>query len=219
MTSNSSPTLVPNTGGALDSEDALPSGGRGPRLAFSPGGATTRMRGHMRAAARSAAAAHPHASVLGTDLTIALRDLEQQLQALHRRFDTLDRHAADLMFLLLSLPEMLYGKRREFSQRSRALLCQVVANPPYAGRCPCCRDTPVLTPQGRPAPGAEFDHVFHGAVNRPEHGWLICLACHGSLNSGGYLVRFASLPAFRTFQVAVLRQRDANRRATRDRTA
>ena len=54
----------------------------------------------------------------------------------------------------------------------------------------------VLSEHGRPLPGAEFDHVFHRGLNRPEHGWLVCPACHAELTYGGYLARFARLPEF-----------------------
>jgi hypothetical protein len=75
---------------------------------------------------------------------------------------------------------------------------------------------PVLTETGRPAPGAAFDHFFHRGLNRPEHGWLVCPACHGELTHGGYLVRFTRVPEFRAFQAAVLEQRRRERTAADD---
>ena len=131
-----------------------------------------------------------------------LPHLAQQFRDLHRRLDTLDRHAADLMFLALSGQELVLGQRREFSALSRAILIRVVAAEPYDGQCPCCGRARVLAEDGRPVPGAEFDHFFHRGLNRPEHGWLICPACHGELTHGGYLVRFARMPEFRAFQAA-----------------
>lgn len=133
-----------------------------------------------------------------------LHALQREVAALHRRIDTLDRHGGDIIFLLLSLPELLSGKRRDFSERSRTLLCRAVAAPPYEGRCPCCRDTPVLAASGQPLPGAEFDHVFHGSLNRPEHGWLVCSPCHHVLTHDGYLARLARMDAFRAFQATVV---------------
>jgi hypothetical protein len=89
-----------------------------------------------------------------------------------------------------------------------------VAAAPFERHCPCCGREPVLTGAGRPAPGAEFDHAFHRSLNRPEHGWLVCRACHAELTYGGYLVRFARVAEFRAFQVAVLgRRRRARTRA------
>jgi hypothetical protein len=33
-----------------------------------------------------------------------------------------------------------------------------------------------------------------------EHGWLVCGGCHAELTHGGYLARFARLPASGAFQ-------------------
>lgn len=68
---------------------------------------------------------------------------------MHRRLDTVDRHAADLMFLVLSTQELLLGKRRPFSEQSQGLIRTVIANPPYEGQCSCCGEVPVLM-CGRP---------------------------------------------------------------------
>ena len=65
-------------------------------------------------------------------------------------------------------------------------------------------------------PGAEFDHFFHRGLNRPEHGWLICAACHAELTHGGYLARFMRMPEFRAFQGAVLEHRRRERAAPGD---
>src|SRR5438309_1647328 len=83
----------------------------------------------------------------------------------------------------------------------------LVAAEPYGGQCPCCSHARVLAEGSRPMPGAEFDHFFHRGLNRPEHGWLVCRACHGELTHGGYLVRFARTPEFRAFQALVLERR------------
>ncbi len=96
--------------------------------------------------------------------------LERQFRALHRRLDTLERHCADLMFLVLSAQDLLLDRRRDFSERSRAAIAEVTAAEPFDGRCPCCGDGRVLAESGRPLPGAEFDHFFHRGLNRPEHG-------------------------------------------------
>ncbi|MBK1662816.1 KilA-N domain-containing protein, partial [Paracraurococcus ruber] len=129
-----------------------------------------------------------------------LLHLAQQFRDLHRRLDDVERHAADLMFLLVSAQELVLGNRLEFTGLTRATILKAVAAEPFDGQCPCCLREPVLTEAGRPAPGAEFDHFFHRGLNRPEHGWLICQTCHAELTHGGYLVRFLRMPEFRAFQ-------------------
>ena len=136
-----------------------------------------------------------------------LRHLAREFRALHRRLDTLERHAADLMFLVLSAQDLLLDKRRDFSERSQADIAKVAAAEPFGGRCPCCGCGRVLAEGGRVLPGAAFDHFFHRGLNKPEHGWLICRQCHHELTYGGYLVRFLRLPEFRAFQGAVLEHR------------
>jgi hypothetical protein len=130
--------------------------------------------------------------------------LEDQFNRLHRRFDIVDRHAGDLMFLAMAGHELMFGERRPFSGRSQVILRAVVAGLPFVGNCPCCRTRSVLSPEARPVAGAQFDHFFDRALNRPEHGWLICKPCHEDLSRGGYLIRFSRIPEFRGFQAAVL---------------
>lgn len=141
--------------------------------------------------------------------------LERQFEQLHRKLDHIDRHAADQMFLLVSVQELVLGQRRDFSDRSRAVLCKVISAEPYEGQCPCCYAAPVLTSNDQPVGGAEFDHFFHRGLNRPEHGWLICKSCHAELTQGGYLAKFARVADFRRFQnlVADARKRILETRA------
>ncbi len=143
-----------------------------------------------------------------------LMHLTRQFRDLHRRLDNLERHAGDLMFLVLSAQDILLDKRRDFSERSQTLIVKAVAAEPFDGQCPCCSREPVLTEASRPVPGAEFDHFFHRSLNRPEHGWLICAACHAELTHGGYLIRFLRVPEFRVFQGAVLEHRHRERAAS-----
>ena len=133
--------------------------------------------------------------------------LERQFRRLHERLDTVDRHAADLMFLQLAAQDLLLGRRRDFSERSQAVIVRVAAAEPFDGQCPCCSSERVLNDSSRPALNAAFDHFFHRGLNRPEHGWLICGSCHAELTHGGYLARFARMPEFRAFQAAVLEER------------
>nr|WP_294563766.1 KilA-N domain-containing protein [uncultured Rhodopila sp.] len=141
--------------------------------------------------------------------------LDQEFGRLHGRLDIADRHAADLMFLVTATQVLTLGNRRAFSGRSQVILRQVVASAPFAGRCPCCHDTEILSPDGRAIDRAELDHFFNRALNRPEHGWLICRQCHEDFNRGGYLVRFSKLAEFRRFQAAVFTFTLAQRRSTR----
>ena len=136
-----------------------------------------------------------------------LLHLAREFRALHRRLDTLERHAADLMFLVLSAQDLFLDRRRDFSERSQADIAKVAAAEPFGGRCPCCGRGRVLAEGGRVLPGAAFDHFFHRGLNKPEHGWLICRQCHDELTYGGYLVRFLRFPEFRAFQAAVLEHR------------
>jgi hypothetical protein len=131
-------------------------------------------------------------------------DLEHHLGRLHDRFDIVDRHAADILFLVTAAQELLLGNRRPFSERSQAVMCKVVAMPPFARRCPSCNIRSVLSPEGKPLLGSQFDHFFHRGLNRPELGWLICRNCHDNISRGGYMMRFTRLPEFREFQTAVI---------------
>ena len=119
------------------------------------------------------------------------------------------------MLLLLSVQDLLLGRRRDFTERSRTIIRAVAAADPYDGLCPCCGAAGVLAEDGRAADGAEYDHFFHRGLNRPEHGWLVCRGCHAELSGGGYLARFARVPEFRAFQAVVVehRRRHGRRRA------
>ena len=133
-----------------------------------------------------------------------MRYVERQFDQLHRKLDHINHHAADQMFLLVSAQDLMFDRRRSFSERSRALMRAAISVEPYEGQCPCCNAAPVLTADSQPVEGAEYDHFFHHGLNRPEHGWLICQACHVELTPGGYLVRFSRMADFRRFQAAVL---------------
>jgi hypothetical protein len=142
------------------------------------------------------------------------RQLEQGLAGLHDRFDILDRHAADQLFLLCAAQHLVLGNRLSFTGRSQAIIRQIVANPPFAGRCPSCLTIPIVDASARPLPGAQFDHFFHRGLNRPEHGWLVCQHCHDAFSRGSYLTRFSKMAAFRQFQAALLAHRQAQYRPT-----
>ena len=89
---------------------------------------------------------------------------EELFGRVQRRLDTLDRHAADLMFLQVSAQEVVLGQRRRFSLRSKSLIIQAVAAEPYLGRCPCCTSARVLTEEGR---------VIEGAERHPQTPWRL----------------------------------------------
>lgn len=130
--------------------------------------------------------------------------LEDHFARLHHRFDITDGHAGDLMFLVTAAQHLVLGNRRSFSGRTQAILREVLALPPFAGGCPCCGKTRVLSPGGSLIAGTQFDHFFHRGLNRPEHGWIICGRCHDDLSRGGYVFRFSKMPKFHAFQVAVV---------------
>jgi len=152
-----------------------------------------------------------HGGPPAADLDPLRRHLAQQFRDLHGRLDSLERHAADLMFLQLSAQELVLGNRRDFTERSQAIIVRVLAAEPFEGQCPCCSRERVLTEANRPVAGAAFDHFFHRSLNRPEHGWLIRGLCHPELTHGGYLVRFMRVPEFRAFQGAVFEHRRRER--------
>ena len=93
-----------------------------------------------------------------------VRHLERQFALLHDRLDIQDRHVADLLLLLGAAQALVLGNRRPFSERSQAIICQVVANPPFGGRCPCCHWTAVLAADGSPQATANFDQ-YQGKTN------------------------------------------------------
>lgn len=137
-----------------------------------------------RAIFRTASARAGHPPAPGHDRAlVVLTQLAPLIERLHLRLDTLGRHAADILFLQVSLQELVLGKRRDFFGRSRAMMLRAVAADTYRGFCSCCTGTSILDEAG--LADAEYDHAFHRAVSRPEHGWLVCGACHG-----GYLARF-----------------------------
>ena len=148
-----------------------------------------------------------------------VRYVEGQFEQLHRKLDRIDRHAADQMFLLVSTQELVLDRRRPFSDRSRVLMCELISAEPYEGHCPCCHAAQVLGAGKQAVEGAEYDHFFHRGLNRPEHGWLICRACHLELTHGGYLARFGRMAEFRRFQTLILDARRQEARSQAERPA
>ncbi|MBL6459545.1 KilA-N domain-containing protein, partial [Belnapia sp. T6] len=55
------------------------------------------------------------------------RHLAQRFRDLHARLDTLERHAADLMFLQLFAQELVLGNRLEFTGLGRSIIVKAVA--------------------------------------------------------------------------------------------
>lgn len=146
---------------------------------------------------------------------ILLPFFEDQFAQLQARFDSLEQQAGDLLFLVTAVQALMLGNRRAFTLRSRTIMRQVVALPPFDGACPCCGLRPVLGRDANPLASAQFDHFFHRALNRPELGWLICGPCHDDLGRGSYRLRFSKLPAFRRFQAALTAFRQAQHRPAR----
>ncbi|HEX8928778.1 MAG TPA: KilA-N domain-containing protein [Actinomycetota bacterium] len=154
-----------------------------------------------------AAMERPAAARAWRDQGPFFRYLEGQFRLLHERADMADRHWADLKLLVVSAEEKALAHRRDFSEGSRATIRAVVAGEPYGGQCPCCGSTPVLDAQGRPADRAQYDHLLHRGLNRPEQGWLICGGCNTWLTKGGHLARLMRQREVRAFQDAVFEHR------------
>jgi hypothetical protein len=152
------------------------------------------------------------ANTSGLAASPILQLFHAEVARLHERLDILDRHAGDVMFLATAAQELVLGNRRPFSERSQTVIRGVIARPPFLGRCPSCHTALVLTTDGKPARGAQYDHFFHRGLNRPEHGWLVCLPCHESFHRGSYLFRFSKLAAFRKFQACLFAYQQAQHR-------
>ncbi len=121
---------------------------------------------------------------------------------LERRLDVIKQYAADNLILTAAV-QHAPGKRLKFTQRTRRIICATIADEPFGDNCPCCTQRPVLSSAGTPLDGAEFDHFYGPALNRPEYGWLICAQCHKDIGSSP-LLRISLIPVFHTFQGHVL---------------
>ena len=146
-----------------------------------------------------------------------IEHIESLFARLHRRLDEADRRALDIMFLALSQKHLLLHGRQEFTDESKRIIREALMMD-YAyeeGRCPNCRETPILSEGGVVVNGAEYDHFVHQSLNRPEFGWLICKQCHNDFSHGGYLLRGLKMNEFHLFQDKVQevqhRQRQAGR--------
>jgi hypothetical protein len=89
------------------------------------------------------------------------------------------QHSRDSV--LLSLVERQADKYKKFSQLTKRIIRNVIANEPFNGRCPCCLTRDVLS-EGRTADCCQFDHFYGPSLNRPELAWLICGRCHNDLD-------------------------------------
>jgi hypothetical protein len=134
--------------------------------------------------------------------------LEREFGSLHQRHDdhdrtmhALDQNDADMLHLLRTMPRVMHAERRNFSPSSKLIMIKVISMDPYNGKCPCCRERPVLI-DGKPGNGAEFDHWYDSALNLPVHGWLICKPCHTEI-SKNHVAAHARSRAFHLFQTAI----------------
>src|SRR5690349_19120880 len=105
---------------------------------------------------------------------IDLHDLLRQLASLQQ-----DRR--DILFLLRSLRQALHNNRVELSPETRRIHREVVRLEPFAGRCPCCLETKLVSEDGALIPPVEFDHFLGPVYSAPVHSWLICRPCHQAL--------------------------------------
>ena len=119
-----------------------------------------------------------------------LAKLQRSADGLHRRLNQLnandariverieesdereDRNAVDIMFLVSSMKDILFGQRMEFSRSSREIIWGVVVHN-YGSLCPCCGERPVIRGDGEPVEGAEYDHHL-GPPAFPRPGRLAC---------------------------------------------
>lgn len=128
---------------------------------------------------------------------------QENFNRLERRFDILAQYALDNL-LLASAIQQTPGKRLAFTTRSRRIIRAVTQGEPFGGLCPCCGRAPVIGELAETVANAEFDHFYGPALNRPEHGWLICQQCHDDFTEGSPLLRFGAIPRFHAFQGQVL---------------
>lgn len=129
--------------------------------------------------------------------------LEEAFGRIHRRFDVLGQYAMTNL-LLTAAVQQLPGRRLEFSDRAKRIICAVIAGEPFDGQCPCCGRMQVLSLAGKPVDGAQFDHFYGASLNRPEYGWLLCRQCHDDFTSGSPVLRIGHIPVFHVFQGHVL---------------
>jgi hypothetical protein len=141
--------------------------------------------------------------------------LEREFGSLHQRHDdhdrtlhALDQNDADMLHLLRSMPRVMHAERRRFSKSSKLIMITVISMEPYNGRCPCCRERPVLI-DGRVADGAEFDHWYDVALAHPVDGWLICKPCHTEIGNN-HVAAQARSRAFHLFQAAIIASRQVH---------
>ena len=72
-----------------------------------------------------------------------------------------------------AIPRTIESNRIVIGITFRAVIRAVVAADPYDGLCPCCGAAAILAEDGRVADGAEYDHLFHRGLNKPEHAWRL----------------------------------------------
>lgn len=77
--------------------------------------------------------------------------------------------------------ETRLARRANFSEYACRLF-RLVAHRFYAGRCPCCQETPILGRHGEPLPDVlRYDHWSGKQHNMISNGWAVCVACNRAL--------------------------------------
>lgn len=77
--------------------------------------------------------------------------------------------------------ETRLARRANFSEYACRLF-RLVAHRFYAGRCPCCQETPILGQHGEPLPDVlRYDHWNGKQHNMISNGWAVCVACNRAL--------------------------------------
>lgn len=98
--------------------------------------------------------------------------------ALARVETRVDALAEDMAYVKTALR----GRRRDLSAETKRE--HVADLRLLGGRCPCCDQAMVLTPDGDRSSFADFDHFYANSYPDGSHTWLICKPCHGGLTSG-----------------------------------
>lgn len=114
-----------------------------------------------------------------------------------RVLERLDRMAQDLTEIKDSLPL----RRRKLSRATkRAHIGCILAW--YEGRCPCCRETPIVSPNGSTLPACQEEHFVNRHENALDKTWLVCQDCNQGKSAG--TVAHADVETlFRAYQVTL----------------
>jgi hypothetical protein len=83
----------------------------------------------------------------------------------------------------------------------------------YEGKCPCCRETQIVSPKGETLPACQEEHFVNRHENAMDKTWLVCAECNLKKTSGR-LDHIDVEAFFRAYQ-AVLRKHLAEKTGAR----